>query len=104
MAKYIIKEHTNEAVKMVVLDDKTGKRITIEKPRSLVMMERLFKAGMEGDVNAMAKWLDRAAGKPAQPIVGDDDEPPVQIDLGIGRILEKAYGNALPKPRRDKTA
>ena len=58
------------------------------------LTSKLFELAFseKGDIGAIKELLDRAFGKPMQPIVGDDEEPPIQIDLNIGRILDGAYG------------
>lgn len=93
--KLLIETHVEEKITVTVKDPKTGQPITIEKPRIVVAMEKLFQLGTKGDGDAAAldKWMNRAVGKAVQPIVGDEDEPPVQVDLGVGRIIDKVYGN-----------
>lgn len=60
--------------------------------RLRVIQEAVYKAAKHGDMAAAKEFNNRVHGHPKQPIVGDDDEPPVQVDLGAGRILDKAYG------------
>jgi len=79
-------------------DDVTVKRLengTVVQRREKmarirVLQEALYKKAREGDVSAIKEFNDRVLGKSRQPIVGDDEEPPVQIDLGIGDVLDRA--------------
>lgn len=93
--KQLIEKHVEEEAEVTVTDKKTGVTVVVKKPRILIAMEKLFALGTrgQGDAAALDKWLNRAVGKAVQPIVGDEDEPPVQVDLGIGHILAKVYGN-----------
>lgn len=65
----------------------------LKMKRLRVVQEAIFKKAATGDVPAIKEFNDRVLGKAPQPIVGDDDEPPVGLNLGIDRILGKAYGN-----------
>lgn len=91
LRKEIVQNHIKEDVEVLTKDGKT-----IKKPRLLIAMERLFALGTkgEGDANALDKWLNRAIGKPAQPIVGgDEDDEPVQLSVvGVDDMLKKIYG------------
>ena len=60
--------------------------------RLRVIQEAVYKKAKLGDVNAIREFNNRVYGHPKQPIVGDDEEAPVQVDLGVGRILDGAYG------------
>ena len=93
--KQLIDAHINEEFEVRVTDSKTGRKVTATKPRFIVVLEKLYEIGMrgDGDANALDKWLNRAIGKPVQPIVGEEEEPPVQIDLGMERILNLVYGS-----------
>lgn len=93
--KAYLDQHINENVKIKVTDPKTGKSREIKKPRLVVVLERLFEAAVtDKNVDAMNKWLDRALGKPLQKIGGDDNQP-LKLEIDIGPMLEKAYGNKL---------
>lgn len=74
-----LEAHYDENIKIRATDPKTGKVREIAKPRKLLVMEQLFLLGMgqttQGNVDALNKWLDRALGKPEQPIVGDETKP-----------------------------
>lgn len=92
-------EHANEPIEMTLIDKKTGKTVTIKKPRRVAVIEKLFEIGMKGDkvignVAALKEWLDRYAGKAAQPIRGEGEDSPIRLHVdNLDRILEKAYGN-----------
>ncbi len=77
--KAYLEAHYDEKVKIRVTDPKTGKTREIAKPRGILALEQLFLLGMgqteKGNADALNKWLDRALGRPAQPIVGDEDKP-----------------------------
>lgn len=94
--KRSINEHYNEEVDVKVKDPLNGKEKIIKKPRILVQLERLYRASTRPDgsfdVSAIDKWLNRALGKAPQPLIGDEEEDPIKVDLGIERILGKAYG------------
>jgi len=87
-------EFAKEEVEMPVTRLEKGTKVQrIEKMKRVrVVQEKLFKKVQEGDVQAIKEFNDRVLGKSRQTIVGDEDEAPVQIDLGVGRILDKAYG------------
>ena len=92
LLKQAMVEHLEEEVDVTVRDRRTGKEHTVKKPRIQVILERLFNfSGTH--YQAADLWLNRAVGRAPQPLIGDVDEAPVQIDLGIGRILDKAYGD-----------
>lgn len=94
IVKQVLAAHYDEEVEIEVKDAKTGKTVKVKKPRALAVMEKLYQVGMAGAGNdaALDRWLNRALGKPPQPLIGDEDEAPVAIDLGVDRMLDKAYG------------
>lgn len=92
--------HANEEVPVTFVDKVTGKAVTVKKPRRMIAIEKLFEIGMKGDkvtgsVAAIKEWMDRYAGKPAQPIRGEgEDDPPIRLNVdNLGDILERAYGS-----------
>jgi len=94
LLKQAMQEHFEEEVNVKVKDPKTGKEKVIKKPRVLVVLQTLFQIGVESkNEHALDKWLNRAVGKAPQPLIGDEEEDPIRVDLGIDRILKKAYGN-----------
>lgn len=88
--------HANEEVDITVTDPKTGQKRVVKKPRAVILLEILFKKAFENkDVAAINAWLDRAVGKPTQPIRGDgDSDAPIRLEHDISSIIAKAYGNA----------
>ena len=92
--KELVNDHFSEEVEVKILDKKTGKEVIVKKPRTVVMIEQLYQTALKNhDTAAMERWLNRALGKAVQPISGDDDEPPVRVDIGIEKILGSAYGD-----------
>lgn len=90
----MLAKHYGEEVEIEVEDPLTHKKVMIKKSRVLAVMEKLYKVGIEnGNDAALDRWLNRALGKPPQPLVGDEEEDPVQINLGVDRILGKVYGD-----------
>lgn len=88
-------QHANEEIDITVTDPKTGKTRVVKKPRSLILLEILFtEAFQKKNVAAIKEWLDRAVGKPAQPIRGDgDSDAPIRMEHDISSIIAKAYGD-----------
>lgn len=75
--KSYLDNHFQENVKIEIEDPKTGKKVIVSKPRIVYALEKLYEIGTRtpGDPDALNKWLDRALGKPIQPIGGDEDKP-----------------------------
>lgn len=92
LVRDLVKNHYTEEVAVKIKDPTTGVEHTIKKPRVLIAIDMMFQIGIANkDAAALDKYLNRALGKAPQPLVGDDDEPPIQIDTVGERILEKAY-------------
>ncbi len=66
-----------------------------EKAALTVMVDALIEQAMDGDKIAMNMIFDRCDGKPAQAIVGDRDEDP--IDLDIKHTVEFIMPDGTPK-------
>jgi hypothetical protein len=84
--KAYLDAHYDEKVKIRVTDPKTGRVRENTKPRFVIALEQLFALGIgqtaNGNADALSKWLDRALGKPKQPIVGDEENSPIlRIDF-----------------------
>lgn len=91
--KAYLDQHINESVKIRVTDPKTGRVREISKPRLIIILEKLFNVAVtDGSPDAMDKWLNRALGRPLQPIGGAEDAEPIHIKVDLEYILEKAYG------------
>lgn len=75
--KAYLDSHFNESLKIKITDPKTGKEKVINKPRLVIVLEKLYEIGTqgEGSSDALNKWLDRALGKPLQTVGGDEDKP-----------------------------
>lgn len=60
------------------------KSLELGKPHRNAVLDdialQLVNAGLQGEQWAIKELGDRLDGKPAQAIVGSDDEPPVRID------------------------
>ena len=96
LLKELMKDHCNEEIEVTMMDKKTGKIVTIKKPRLIIAMEKLYQIGIKEDGNdaAIDKWLNRAVGKAPQPLVWDEDEAPIRVDKqDMDRLLDKAYGD-----------
>lgn len=101
--RQLIDQHAGEEV-LVEIKDKNGKVIKkIPKPRSLILLEKLFDVGQaQGNIAAIKEWFDRAVGKAPQPIRGDgDNDAPIRIGIDIDSILDKAYGDDADKDDDD---
>lgn len=59
----------------------TLRRVAVQNPEKLrAACEKLLDKAVEGDSSAFAQFRDTLDGKPAQVIIGGDDEdPPVKI-------------------------
>lgn len=85
----------------VVLKERTDtgtvveRRVKLKRLRVIQNMiyEKAVGVTVKGDMEAAKEFNNRVLGKSPQPLVGDDDEPPIQVDLIGERLLEKAYGN-----------
>lgn len=84
--KAYIEQYCDEEVSIQITDPKTGKTRIVQKPRAVVILERIFNMAMgqteKGHFPALKEFLDRAIGKAVQPIAGaDDGESPILIKL-----------------------
>ena len=82
-----------DAVRVIMNEDDPE----TQRPRLLLLAERLFAEAMAGDMVAIKEIGDRLDGKPAQALVGDRSQP---VELTI-RWLTAAEVKALPKPSED---
>ncbi len=85
----LIDNHVNEVLTLNVIEN--GVKKEVQRTRLMAALEKLYNLGTagKGDADAISKWLDRALGKPAQPIVGDDEAAPIRIE--VGPMLNKIY-------------
>lgn len=94
MKKYLADYFAEEQLVKVV-DPKSGRPVTIKKPRAVIMLEVLYGVALQqlkGDSHSADLWLNRALGKAPQPLIGDEDEDPIQVNHDVMPILRKAYG------------
>jgi hypothetical protein len=77
-----------DAVRVIMNEDDPE----TQRPRLLLLAERLFAEAMAGNMLAIKEIGDRLDGKPAQALVGDPSQP---VELTI-RWLTAAEVKALP--------
>lgn len=83
----------DEEMEIVEVNRQTGARVSKKvKAIKAVQTMLLNKAVVEKSVEAAKELNNRWLGHPKQPIVGDDDEPPVQFNIGFDRVLDRVYG------------
>ncbi len=91
------KEFGDEEVEVILNDNtKSGnvKQRRVKMKRLRVVQEMIYKKAIsDRDMDAAKEFNNRVLGKAPQPIVGDDDEDPIQINHDVTPILEKAYDN-----------
>jgi hypothetical protein len=93
-------KHAEEIIETGYDDPKTGKRITVKKPRRVVAIEMLFQIGVkEKNYAALDKWLDRVYGRPGQTIKHEGEVDPEQqnIPTKAERAAAAAYLRELAK-------
>lgn len=88
--KALLSNFFAEEIDVRMRDPKTGKEVVVKKPRTLIVAERLFKF-TDKTPQAVDLYLNRVIGKAPQPVVGDEDEAPVQVNITAQRTLEKLY-------------
>lgn len=55
--------------------------------------EKLVQLACEGDVQAIKEVFDRIDGRPAQAIVGSNDEPPIKTVVEIAWVGSSGSGS-----------
>lgn len=58
-----------------------------------IIAAKLIEKAQEGDMQAIKELADRTDGKPAQAIVGDEDEPPINLVSKIVREIVRPQPN-----------
>lgn len=64
----------------------------VKMSRLRIAQEKLFENVLKNDTTAIKEFSDRVGGKARQPLVGDEEADPIRVDLGVDRLLGKAYG------------
>lgn len=83
----------DEEEEVQVLHHGTKEVRVVKMKKVRVIQEAVYKAAKKGDMTAAKEFNDRVLGKSRQPIVGDEDESPIQVDHTMNNILDKAYGS-----------
>lgn len=87
-------DFASEEIEVNELHKGTREIRKLKMARLRVAQEKLFKKVQEGDVSAIREFNDRVGGKAPQTLRGgDEDDTPIQIELGVDRMLDKVYGN-----------
>lgn len=71
--------NTNSSKKRRLLGDCLKRELTQNPEDVLAIARRVIQGAKAGEPWAVALAYDRTDGKLPQPIVGDDDEPPVSV-------------------------
>lgn len=93
--KQLVAELGNEEITIMARDPINGEMVKLKKPRVVVAVMEMFNIGIQNkDTQSLERFTNRVLGKPIQPVVGDEDEDAIQVDIhGVDRMLEKAYGD-----------
>jgi hypothetical protein len=75
--------NTNASKKNRLLTDSLRRELTQNPSDVLAITRKLIEAAKSGEAWAQALIHDRSDGKVPQPVVGDADEDPIQVE---GRI------------------
>lgn len=84
--KTLIDLHGKEEVE---LQGKGGQ--VLKKARVLVLLDKLFKDGYGGNIQAIKEYLDRVLGKAVQPLSGPDKDKPLSIDIAVDSTIAAKY-------------
>ena len=87
----LLSEFADQEVEVNLRDVITGEKKLVKMTRYMLSLHQQFKLIEKGDASAINSFHDRLLGSPAQPVVGDDDSPPIQVE--IGPLLKKIYGD-----------
>ncbi len=91
--KHQWEDFASEEIEVTELHKGTKEMRKVKMARLRVAQEKLFKKVQEGDVSAIREFNDRVGGKAPQTLRGgDEDDTPIQIELGVDRMLDKVYG------------
>lgn len=75
--------NTNATKRNRLLGDTLKRELTQNPEEVLAIARKLIESAKAGEPWAMTLIHERVDGKLPQPVVGDDDEPPVSI---VGRV------------------
>lgn len=94
--KQVWRDFGDEEVE-VIMKEKTEVGTVVERKvkmkRLRVVQEAIYKEATKGNMVAAKEFNDRVHNKSPQPLVGDMEEDPIQVNHDVLPILEKAYGN-----------
>lgn len=79
----------NGAKKQRLLSDCLKRELTQKPEDVLAITRKLIESAKAGEPWAQALVHDRSDGKVPQPVVGDDDEPPIQLKGVIELVKPK---------------
>lgn len=83
--------NTNAKKKNRILTDALRRELTQRPEDALAITNKLISAAIAGEPWAQALVHDRSDGKVPQPIVGDEDEAPVQVQ-GVIALVKPTSG------------
>lgn len=78
----LLSDFADQEVEVKLRDADTGIQRMVKITRYMLSLHQQFKLIEKGDPTAINNFHDRLLGKAAQPIVGDDDAPPIQVEVG----------------------
>lgn len=84
--------NTNAKKKHRLLTDALRRELTQRPEDALAITNKLIEAAKAGEPWAQALVHDRSDGKVPQPIVGDDEEAPIQIQGVIALTKPETSG------------
>lgn len=82
--------NSNASKQKRMLSDALKRELTQRPDDVLAIVNKLIERAKEGDSWAMALIHDRVDGKAPQPIVGDDEEAPLQLVHKVVREVVRA--------------
>ena len=77
----------NGAKKKRILGDTLKRELTQNPQEALAIARRLIESAIAGEAWAQTLIHDRVDGKVPQPVVGDDEEPPILVEKIIREII-----------------
>lgn len=90
--KVLIDNHGKDLVELVT---KNG---VVKKARVLILLDKLFVDGYQGNIQAIKEYLDRVLGKAVQPLTGDTKNPLAIRVISVDPAIAEKYDlNTSPK-------